>query len=197
MAITTNLQIQEGLIEHLNILLDAYATANLDFPVVTNVIKDRQGGARPNYPYIVVEKASTANEAGGAWLREQYVDENDVVTYISEQKVFIKVTCYGEDSIDILNIVRALAVDDLIRYELNNLTGAKFQYYTEVEDTPEFLETDFIQASTISCYFNMLTELKQFAPFETSTIEAVEGYGELFETEEDEDPIIININIKE
>jgi len=189
---TTVLAVQEGFIEHIKLVLDAYVAVYPSISSISYAIKDRQGGTNPIYPYIVVEKITTANS--GSWLRDTFVEDGKVY-YVSEQKLTLSVSCYGDESDDILNILKNVVNDDIVRLKLNELTGARFQYYEEIEDSPKYLNTDFIQGSTVEGYFTMLTKFAQFAPYESGTIEGLKGEGIAKDAPIDEAPIIIPINI--
>lgn len=192
MALVNPKEIQEGLILHIQKILDGHLS---EMPSVLgsqpSVIKDRVKAPRPNFPYVVVDRAANQKASGGGWLTEQTVDESDRVIYKSEQRLVVNITCYGADSDYILNLLRVSIVDDLIRWDLNTETKATFQYYTDISEKPQFIETDFVDGAEMDAIFLAISE---WTPaLGSSIIEQVEVNGS-YEISEETTEVVITSN---
>lgn len=145
------------------------------------VIQDRVKGPRPDFPYIVVDRITSA-KTQNSWLRHEEAIETSPgvyeVNYKSEQTLGFTVTCYGKDADDILNHLRISSVDDYARASLNALTGAVFQNFTNTNENPIFIETDFVDGAVMDCYF---TAISNYIPPKSSVIEVVKSTGQYFE----------------
>ncbi len=186
--LTNHKQIENGLIKHIREVLDGLLSEMpSELGSMPSVIKDRSKAPRPNFPYIVVDNVKSAKQ-GGSWLRDQYIDNVNVVHYKSEQRVTVKIRCYGEDPFGILNQLRVFSTDDRIRANLNNETGATFQYYTDISERPMFIETDFIDGAQMEVFFVAVSDWAN--PY-SSTIESVELTGNYQDSEESSDIVVI------
>lgn len=174
-------QIQGGVISYLQTLplgLSTLPTAGGG--TLPSVIKDRQKMPRPPFPYIVVDMELSVPE-GGTNLRDVYVDESDVVHYVSEHTVTAVISCYGDTALPILHTVQQYLLVDQERNKLRNYTGsdAVYQRMTEVTDKPLFLETDHIDGAEMSIIFTVVADF--FNPdAEYSIISTVEATGTYF-----------------
>jgi len=170
--------IQNGLIKHIRAVIGS-DLSTLTVPTgadpLAAVIKDRTEGPRPDYPYVLVDRASSV-KTQEAWLRHQEVVETseDVfeVSYKTEQTLTVNITCYGDFADDLLNKLRISGNDVILRTALNEATGAVFQYYSDTDRTPIYLETDFVDAASIDAYFTVVSD---WIPPNSSTIEVVTG----------------------
>ena len=155
-----------------------------------SVIKDIQSADRPPYPYIVVSIVSNAKQ-GGAWLRNKIADDQDRVTYIAEQDVSLRVTCYGDQATTILSKLRMYVLDDGMRSDMSQLAGAVFQDYTDIIREPMYLSTDFVNTASMVASF---TAVSTWQPPTAGIIERVTGEGRYLDYEGDENPIIVTFD---
>lgn len=120
------------------------------------VIRDRVKGVRPAYPFITVDLEASAEVT--PWLKDTYYDEaKEAQVYINEQQIPLTIKCYGYGCVDILNEFRIRLDYDVDRWKLNEEAQAVFAYMDGVRDTPAFLSTDFVEAATMTMYFNAET----------------------------------------
>lgn len=197
MALITHRTVQSGFIKAIRALVgDSLA----DLPVSSGgplkaVIKDRVKGPRPQFPYIVVDILSTG-KTEGSWLRYAGVTEVSAGVfkpfYRSEKTITIGLTCYGEDSHDILTNLEVISVDDFSRDFINSESGAIFQTFSEISENPIFIETDFIDGHTMTATF---TAVSEYVPPTGEYIEGVDYTGTILEYEGDPDPIVFSESI--
>lgn len=195
MAIVSAEKVREGLIASIRDLVGYHLS---DLPTTSTeplkaVIKDRVKGVRPDYPYIVVSTPTT-RKTGGAWLRDSKVVEvSEGVfkpSYVTEQTIIFEVNCYGEDAHDILTELRINTEDDVTRSLMNKSTGAFLQYFTEVSYNPLYLETEFIEGYTTTCYF---TAVSDWIPVNGTIIDTVELQGTVGEVFNDPNGVPVDI----
>lgn len=149
------------------------------------VIKDVQGGIRPDYPYIVVTLESNQKESDG-WQRHVTVGQDNETHILSEQSIELRVTCYGDTATSILNTLRIQCLDDWTRVEMSENSGATFVDYTDIVRQPEYLETDFINTAYTIATFTAVSDFVTTA----GTIENVTGEGRYLRYEGDDNPIV-------
>lgn len=121
------------------------------------VMQDIQDGVRPNFPYIVVSIEDT-EEDGGSWERHSYVDDQDRIHYLSEEKVTLKITCYGDNATTILKRLRITSQSDEVRESILTETGAKFVDYSSIKRLPVYLTTDFVNAANMTMELSLVND---------------------------------------
>jgi hypothetical protein len=179
MALVNHKKIQEGMILHIREVLDGLLSEMpSEIGSLPSVIKSHTKSIRPDFPYIIVEKLTSLRGAGdNAWLRTEYLDEETKeLRYRHEHRVGLSITCYGEDSDNILNMLRVSIVDDRLRAKVNKQTDAVFLQYSDIGEKPMFIETDFIEGSEMDVFF---TAISDWAPLGrgVAVIESVEVSG--------------------
>ena len=187
-------QIQEGVIGHAMFMLEGQLsemkTATGTIPAV---IKDRINAPRPDFPYVVVDKTAIPRGAGdNSWLRNEEVNQDTgEVWYTQETQVQLDITCYGENSDAILNYLRSSIVDDIYRKDLNDRTGQTFVRYTDIQDKPIFIETNFIDGATMTMF---ITAVNEWTPKGrgSSVIEGVGTNGNYTESSLTTDLVVTN-----
>lgn len=195
MALITHKTIQNGFVKAIRGLVGDNLS---DLPTpdglrsLKAVIKDRVKGPRPQFPYIVVDTLSTG-KTGGSWLR--HVGSTEVEAgvfrpvYRSEKTVTIGITCYGEDSFDILTNLEVFSTEDFGRAFINEETGAVFQTFSSISENPIYIETDFVDGCYMSATF---TAVSEYVPAAGEVIEAVDYTGTFERFEGDPDPILVD-----
>lgn len=117
------------------------------------VIRARQGGGKPDMPFVTVDVSSTILPSG--WLLNRYFDENDIDTFEVMYEIFCDFRCYGEGSQQILQQMHSLLSLSNTRARLGSLldTAALVEQGTVIS-TPDLLSTDYQEGAllTISLY---------------------------------------------
>lgn len=157
------------------------------------VIRDRVKGLRPAYPYIVVD--ITGSEEMTPWLKDVYYDEKeDIQVYVNEQRIPLTVTCYGDGGLDILNELRIRMDYDVDRWKLNDETGAVFNHFSDINDLPAFLSTDFVESHSMTATFSAETK---WSPFDEDAkdIQRVQAKGEFYDTlDKSDEPLVVELD---
>jgi hypothetical protein len=161
-----------------------------------SVIKDIQGGNRPDFPFISVTIKEDGNESGGHVL-DQYTipDGNGAFDkhIFSEQKLLLTIKCCGDDATQILKELRMNVLDDSIRVDMNTAVGAKFQYYSpSIDRSPIYLNTEFVNAASMDVCFIALSDWTRTT---NAVIETVEGEVRYLDYPTDDNPLIRPLNL--
>lgn len=155
------------------------------------VIQDIQDGIRPEYPFIVANLENNSEDSGG-WIRTTFVDQDDVVHYVTDERIRVRITCYGDNASSILKKLRIYSLSDDVKDSMNALTGATFVDYTDVRRRPEFLSTDFINTATMTAIFAVTNDW--FSADSGGIIEAVTGEASYLSSNSDGNPISVPID---
>lgn len=191
MALVDHKQVMDGLIDYIREQLSGQLSEMpTAFGSMPSVIRDRAKSPRPDFPYIVVDRLASSKE-DGSWLRHMNVTTDDIVQFESEQRIPISITCYGENSDNILNALRQSFLWDLNRFTLNEKTNSTFQYCSDISDKPLFMETDFIDGAEMQVDF-LAVSVYEVAG---SVIETVEVTGIFKDGTGDESPIVTEFTI--
>ncbi len=182
--------IQSGLVRGLKQVLFEVLPDTLTVeqkPVIKLVTK----GIRPDYPYVTVDQITGDKE--GSWLKYQKVDdETGLISYFYERTYTYSVKAWGDDCLHILSTLqRNLAIADY-RLMVNNETDTSYQYSSDINQTPTFLETDFVKTASITCTF---TALDTVIPPTSTWIEHANVDGNLKGNENDENPLNTTTNV--
>lgn len=169
MALVDHEKIMDGLIDYTRaILRNDLSEMPTAFGSIPSVIRDRIKAPRPDFPYIVVDRQNSLKE-GEAWLRNIRTDTEDTLHFVSEQRVMVNVSCYGENADNILNKLRQSLLWDMNRFTLNDKTSATFQFCSDISEKPIFMETDFMDGAEMQIFFVALSDLE----VENAVIETV------------------------
>lgn len=106
------------------------------------IIKDRQSGTMPEYPYIVVDFLTDTDVDG--WLTSSTVDTNDNVEYITDKLLFFRLTCYGKNGHEIMSKMKSKLRFDSLRNKLRSETDAAFTEESAVQEIPQLKSVDYI-----------------------------------------------------
>ena len=164
-------------------------------PELASVIQDIQGGERPPFPFIMVELEADMNESGGFPLSKHLtVGVGDVHTMniITEQRLIYTITCMGDKATHILKLLRIMSTDDIIREQMNEDTCTTFQYYSDIDRTPVFLYTDFVNAASMQIH---LLARSNWERITDEFIEQVDGEGRYLDGPNDENPLIVPFSV--
>lgn len=167
-----------------------YLLSTLQGSTLKAVVQDIQNGIRPDYPYIVVS-IKDDDEQNNSWKRHEYIDDQDNSHILSEEELTFEVKCYGDSSVTILKTLRALALDDSLRSEMNTQVGATFIDYSGISRKPVFLSTDFINSATMIAKFTSVSDLVTTGG---GVIERVIGEESYLQTNDDNDNISVSFD---
>lgn len=153
------------------------------------VIKDRQSGNIPDYPFIVVDYLNSATT--DAQLTEFKVDLNDNVEYTTDYLLFYRVTCYGKTGHEIMDKLKSRLRFDSHRDTLRFLCEAAFSSESDVKEIPQLKSTEYIDNGFMDI---TLSYVDTEADIASTVIEAIEANGTILDVE-DNTVTEINVNI--
>jgi hypothetical protein len=167
----------------------------LNNTVLPAVIQDIQGGVRPDFPFITVTLERDIDQTDGFFLAKyltQDINEQHSLHIFTEQKLLFTIKCMGDGASDILKYLRMVNVDSILMNDLNEATNTKFQYYTDIDRTPTFLYTEFVNSASMDI---CLLALSEWVRTTDGVIEQVDGDSCYYYDPEDENPIIVPFSI--
>lgn len=194
MSIVDNDTVLSGAIRTIRSQVGEYLS---DLPVKTGqtplkaVKRDIQSGVRPDFPFIVVA-IEDDSEDGGSWERHTYVDDQNRVHYLSDERLRLRVTCYGDNATTILKRLRIYSQSDEIRDSMSSETGARFVDYSTISRRPEYLNEDFVNAAYMTMDFSIVNDW--FDPNGSGIIENVTGEASYLEPDSDGKTISVPID---
>lgn len=106
------------------------------------VIKDRENGTAPDYPYIVVDYLNEENSE--SWNTDQVVDAFDNVEYSTDKNLLFRVTCYGVGGQQIISSLVSKLQFESFRRRLRTESGAAFQQESGVKPSPQLKSVEYI-----------------------------------------------------
>ena len=196
MSISTN-DIQSAFVRTLNELVGKDAPPNRQL-FTSPTIKARQGGNRPDYPYVMIGRPLMTGY-GHTGEYAEYFNEFGNLTRHTNYKVITPVAVHGAVEHDTQMIAQQ------IRDTLNRDYGWQklFEEYeaglldiTTPNFTSAFLNTDYEETSTINVSLSVTDVFVEDDPNLPSTgvIESTGVAGELQDYDDDPDPLLVESN---
>ena len=140
------------------------------------VVKSREGGYKPDLPYVSVDVANFILPSG--WLLHSYFDESNVMTYEVLYEIFVDFKCFGEDSQEILQEFHSFLSIPIITEKIQtDVFGASVQQQGDVINTPDLLSTDFEEGATLTTSFYIIDTIQDPAGLGVERILNVTGTG--------------------
>lgn len=154
-----------------------------------SVIKDIQGGIRPDFPFITIALKNDHDETQGQILGK-FLDENDDMFIYTEQIYMFTISCWGpKGPTKILNDLRIFNTDEGTRFDMDADTGCKFQGYSDINRDPKYLNTEFVNAASMDI---TLACLSLWNSASGQVIEQVVTEETYFDGEGDPQTLVIN-----
>lgn len=148
MSIKDTFETSRRLVEGLQEILqnDLPSIPSLDGKGQPAIYLSHEGSPVTSGQYMTVQVNDNADE-GGAWKLFHYVDEEDKVHQVAEQRMTFRLTTYGRNSSTILTKLKMYLLDDTLRGVLNSKVEGTFQELTSAEQRPEYQNTHFINTT--------------------------------------------------
>lgn len=157
------------------------------------VIRDRQSGNAPQYPYGVVDFITSSDD--GAWLTDTYADDlTNKIEYHTDKLLLFRVTFYGEDGFRIANLLKSRIRFESLRRRLRQECSAAFVSETDVNETPQLRSVEYIDNGFLDLTLSYVdVEIEENSEvIETIEVNAIGSDGGVFDAEGNK---IQNINV--
>ncbi len=156
------------------------------------VIRARQDGPKPDYPYIVLDVLNTQQLDG--WLLQEGVDDNDDPFMETTYQLTLSYTVYGSnattDAIGIANKLEGFFRLRRILDDIKTVTGGSLNVTFPIISTPQALADKFIEAAQFNFNYSIIDRITD--P-ESGIFDTIELDGELSEGVDDPSPLPIDV----
>lgn len=117
------------------------------------VIKARQDGPIPSYPYIQIDVLSTALTSGH--LLAEWVDEDENTVYETHYKLLLQYTVFGGNANKITHELEAyFRLNSVLNYIENETEGTVEECFSVIP-SPQRLSTKWLEVASFNLTFNI------------------------------------------
>lgn len=196
MSIKIN-DIQSALVRTINELVGQDACPNRQL-FTSPVIKARQGGVRPDYPYVMIGRGLMSGYGHTGKYAEYYDEFGNLVRH-TNYRVDIPVSVHGAEEHDVQSIAQTVR-DTLFRdygwQKLFEEYEAGLLDITTPSFTAAFLNTDYEETSQITVSLSVTDVFVEDDPNCPSTgeITSISVDGEVRDYDDDPDPLLVESN---
>lgn len=153
------------------------------------VIRSRQDGPIPDYPYIVVDVLNTSETNG--WQNNEGIDENGDYFITTHYKLLLQYTIYGGNANSIAHDLRQYFRLERVRMKLTNETTGTLENTFGVSSLPQRLSTANMEVASFNLTFNITDRYVDTGTGLIDTVEIEDSL--LYRHEDDPSPLTINI----
>lgn len=161
---------------------------NADLPAVIRV---RQDGPKPSYPYVTINVLDTIDESG--WLTSTYIDDNDYTVVETNKQLLINYRVYGGNAINIANNLYGFFRLNRVLGDIRNTLGGSVVSTSDIDQLPILLADEYLESASFNLVFNITDTFVDSSG--SDSFVTVNLNGELFDGEDDPDPIDISITV--
>ena len=157
------------------------------------VIKARQGGTKPDYPYIQLDLVNVSETSG--WLLGEGVDDLGQSILETQYKLTFQYTVYGGNAMNIAhNLHQYFRLDTVLGKVENDTTGLVEELFS-VSSIPSTLSTNNLEVSRFNFTFNITDRFTDVSE-SIGVFDTININGEVKRDEKDIDPLtfIISVN---
>jgi hypothetical protein len=156
------------------------------------VIRARQTGPKPNYPYVTVDAIDTMDESG--WLLEESIDVNDDTVYQTTKQILIVYRVYGGNAISLGNTLQGFFRVSRILGDIRNTLGGSVVTVDDVDSLPILLENTYLESSALNLTFNIIDTFVDTTGSSNFTTINLDGL--IYDGgPEDPDPLVVDITV--
>lgn len=133
------------------------STIETDTGTEPTVIQARQGGHKPDLPYIEVDISSVILPS--SWLYNKYVSDDEDLVHEIVYEVFIDWRAYGTGSLSILQELKSLLSIETVRHRVQQEIQGTLVLQGDVRSTPDLLSTKYQEGALATNSFYVLDTL--------------------------------------
>lgn len=153
------------------------------------VIRSRQGGAKPDYPYIQIDILNTAKTSG--WKLATGVDDGDIPWVDTHYKILMQYTVYGGNANSIAHDLEGYFRLESVLNKISTDTTGQLEDTFNVISLPSNLATDNLEVAAFNLTFNINDRLSDT---QTGVFSRIVLDGELKKNIEDLTPLSLDID---
>lgn len=155
------------------------------------VIRARQSGPTPNYPYVTVDVLDTADESG--WLGSENINESDGLVYETNKSLLLNYRVYGGNAVSIAQKLHGFFRLDRVLGDITNTLSGSVVTLDNVNQLPILLADSYLESASFNMTFN-ITDI--FVDTSTGSFTTITLDGTVFNLSvEDPTPSSIDITV--
>jgi hypothetical protein len=155
------------------------------------VIKERQTGPKPFYPYATINILDITEN--GEWLLQDYVDDDGNLIYENNKYLFMNYRVYGGNALEIANNLYGYFRIETVLDSIREDTGGALVQLFDIDSLPTLLPDTFLETASFNFVFG-ITDTLIIPDTGTNYISSVGLDGELHNGLTDPPPLDINVN---
>jgi hypothetical protein len=159
---------------------------NSDLPAV---IRARQTGPKPDYPYVTIDVLDTIDESG--WLTNTHIDTNDDTVVETNKQLLINYRVYGGNAINIANSLYGFFRLNRVLGDVRSTLGGSVVSTSDIDQLPILLADEFLESASFNLIFNITDTFTDTSG--SDAFDKVNLDGELFDSAGS--PVLPNISI--
>lgn len=158
-----------------------------EFPAV---IKVRQNGPKPEYPYVTIDVLDV--DDGGEWLLADYVEANGDLVYETNKNLLINYRVYGGNALDIANNLHGYLRADSVLSSIRTNTGGAVVTLDAIDSLPVLLSDSYLESASFNLVFG-ITDTLTITDTGENYIESIDADGVLHNGATDPPPLDVDV----
>jgi len=155
------------------------------------VIRQRQIGPKPDYPYVAIDVLDTIDES--SWLLEERLNANDEVEVDTTKVLLINYRVYGGNAVKIINDLYGFFRLNRVLGDITKTLGGSVVETLDIDQLPVLLADKFIESASFNLTFNIVDTFVDTTG--SDHFDKVVLDGELFRHRTDPAPLDIDITV--
>ena len=123
---------------------------NEDIPAV---IRARQKGITPEYPYVTIDVLDTVEESG--WLNNEHVNSSDQVVVETTKQLLLNYRVYGGNAINLANILHGFFRLNRVLGDVRTTLGGSVVSTSDIDQLPILLADEYLESASFNIIFNI------------------------------------------
>lgn len=145
---------------------------NEDIPAV---IRARQKGITPDYPYVTLDVLDTREEFG--WLNNEHVNDSDQVVVETTKQLLLNYRVYGGSAINLANILHGFFRLNRVLGSIRTTLGGSVVSTSDIDQLPILLADGYLESASFNLVFNITDTFVD--TFGSNVFDHVNLYGEI------------------
>jgi hypothetical protein len=155
------------------------------------VIRARQDGPKPDYPYVTIDVLDTVDESG--WLYSETINSNDETVYETNKQLLLNYRVYGGNAINLAQKLHGFFRLNRVLGDIRSTTGGSVVIVDGVDQLPILLAETFLESASFNITFNITDTFVDTQG--SDSFNKVVLTGEIFDGTGDPDPLDVSITV--
>ena len=146
------------------------------------VIRSRQEGPKPDYPYATIDVLDTVDES--AWVLVQTLSSNDEPQYETNKQLLLNYRIYGGNAVSIAQRLHGFFRSNRVLGDIRKTLGGSVVTVDDVDQLPILLSDTYLESASFNIIFNITDTFIDTADGSFTTIKVA---GDIFDGSRDLD----------